>query len=376
MQNYIKKCREFISDSYRSLDRGLLYSAFILILYGIFLIFAAGPGVSERTHRDTFYFINRQLIFLAPAVLVLFMTALFDFKLIRRVSGLVLIGSVLCMIYVVLFGTEIQGSKRWIYLLGIGLQPSEFVKPAFAVICAWLLATGRLIKQMQMSGYILAVVLYAIIVLLLWLQPDIGMFITVSGIFAIELFLSGIPMFLVVVLGGLFMSALGMSYVLFDHVHERVNRFLNPESGEAYQVSKSLETLKNAGWFGKGPGEGIVKYELPDAHTDFIVAVSAEEFGFILTVFLIAVFAFVVLRGFYLMRHENNYFCQIAVSGLLTQIAIQAIVNMGSTLNMLPPKGMTLPFISYGGSSLVSVGFAFGIILALTKRHTLGRGLE
>ena len=374
MQAFIKKYRHFLSDTYRSLDRGLLYSAFILILYGIFLIFAAGPGVAERTHRDTFYFIDRQLIFLVPAVFVLFATALFDFKLVRRISGLVLIGSLICMVYVVLFGTEIQGAKRWIYLLGVGLQPSEFVKPAFAVICAWLLATGRLIKQMP--GYSSAIVLYIIIAGLLLLQPDIGMFITVSGIFAVELFLSGIPMTVVVILGGLFTGALGMAYFLFDHVHERVNRFLNPENGEAYQVAKSLETLKNAGWFGKGPGEGIVKYELPDAHTDFIVAVSAEEFGFILTVFLIAVFAFVVLRGFYLMRHENNYFCQIAVGGLLTQIAIQAIVNMGSTLNMLPTKGMTLPFISYGGSSLVSVGFAFGIILCLTKRHTLGRGLE
>ncbi len=374
MQAFIKKYSHFLSDTYRSLDRGLLYSAFILILYGIFLIFAAGPGVAERTHRDTFYFINRQLVFLIPAVLVLFATALVNFKLVRRISGLVLIGSLVCMVYVVLFGTEIQGAKRWIYLLGIGLQPSEFVKPAFAVICAWLLATGRLIKQMP--GYSSAIVLYLIIAGLLLLQPDIGMFITVSGIFAVELFLSGIPMAVVVILGGLFTASLGMAYFLFDHVHERVNRFLNPENGEAYQVAKSLETLKNAGWFGKGPGEGIVKYELPDAHTDFIVAVSAEEFGFILTVFLIAVFAFVVLRGFYLMRHENNYFCQIAVGGLLTQIAIQAIVNMGSTLNMLPTKGMTLPFISYGGSSLVSVGFAFGIILCLTKRHTLGRGLE
>ena len=167
-----------------------------------------------------------------------------------------------------------------------------------------------------------------------------------------------------------------MSYFVFDHVHQRVNRFLFPEQGTAYQVEKSLETLKNAGWFGKGPGEGIVKYELPDAHTDFIMAVSAEEFGFILTVFLIVVFAYIVLRGFFLMRQENNHFCQIAVCGLLTQIAFQAIVNMGSTLNILPTKGMTLPFISYGGSSLVSIGFAFGIILGLTKRHTLSRGLE
>ncbi len=374
MAKLIQKTQNFIIDNYRSLDRGLLYGAFILILYGIFLIFAAGPGVAERTHRETFYFIYRQLIFLIPAIGVLFMISFLSFQQIRRISGLVLIGAIICMVWVVLFGTEIQGAKRWMYFLGIGLQPSEFVKPAFAVVCAWLLASGRLIKQFP--GYLLAVCLYVIIAGLLLLQPDVGMFLTVSSIFSLELFLSGIPILLV---GGVVIFFVGMgfmSYFVFDHVHQRVNRFLFPEHGTAYQVEKSLETLKNAGWFGKGPGEGIVKYELPDAHTDFIMAVSAEEFGFILTVFLIVVFAYIVLRGFFLMRQENNHFCQIAVCGLLTQIAFQAIVNMGSTLNILPTKGMTLPFISYGGSSLVSIGFAFGIILGLTKRHTLSRGLE
>ncbi len=374
MAGIIQKTKTYISDTYRSLDYGLLYAAVILILYGIFLIFAAGPGVAERTHRDTFYFIYRQLVFLCPAVGVMFIVSLFSFQQVRRLSGLVLIGALVCMVWVVLFGTEIQGAKRWMYFLGIGLQPSEFVKPSFAVVCAWLLASGRLIKQFP--GYLLSIGLFAVVGGLLFAQPDIGMLITVSGIFCVELFLSGIPLVIVGVLG-VFFSAVGVvAYFVFDHVYQRVNRFLNPAQGEAFQVEKSLETLKNAGWFGKGPGEGVVKYELPDAHTDFILAVSAEEFGFILTVFLIAVFAYVVLRGFYLMRQENNHFCQIAVSGLLTQIAVQVIINMGSTLNMLPTKGMTLPFISYGGSSLVSIGFAFGIILALTKRHTLSRGLE
>lgn len=374
MSGYIDKVQTFLLDRYRSLDRGLLYGAFILILYGIFLIFAASPGVAERTNRETFYFINRQLVFLIPSIFVLFVTSFLSFQQIRRISGIVLILSILCMIYVVLFGTEIQGAKRWINFFGIGLQPSEFAKPAFAVVCAWLLASGRLIKQFP--GYILSILLYTILVILLLLQPDIGMFVTVSGMFAVQVYLSGIPIMLVSVLGSVFASLGVMAYFMFDHVHTRINRFLNPAQGEAYQVEKSLETLQNAGWFGKGPGEGIVKYELPDAHTDFIMAVSAEEFGFILTAFLVGVFAFIVLRGFWLMRQENNHFCQIAVAGLLTQIAIQAIVNMGSTLNMLPTKGMTLPFISYGGSSLVSIGFAFGIILGLTRCHTLSRGLE
>ncbi|MBO7243738.1 MAG: cell division protein FtsW [Alphaproteobacteria bacterium] len=375
MTGFLEKTRLFFSERFRDINRQLLYAAIVLILYGIFLIFAASPGVAYRTNRETFYFINRQLVFLFPTILVLFGAAFLSFKHIRRLSGLVLIASLVCMVYVVLFGTEIQGARRWLYFLGIGLQPSEFMKPAFAVVCAWLLASGRLIKQFP--GYWLAFGLYGVIALLLMGQPDIGMLVTVTAIFGVQLFLSGIPMLVVSFLVSGAVSLGIFAYFMFDHVHARVNRFLNPIEGqEAYQVEKSMETLRNAGWFGKGPGEGIVKYELPDAHTDFILAVAAEEFGFILTTLLILVFAFIVLKGFRLLRQANNHFCQIAVAGLLTQIAIQAIVNMGSTLNLLPTKGMTLPFISYGGSSLVSIGFAFGIILGLTRCHTLSRGLE
>ncbi len=374
MNKYVEKIQSFLALRYRSLDKGLLYGSFILILFGIFLTFAASPAVAERRHFDSFHFVYRQLLFLGPAIAVLFITSFLSFQQIRRVAGLVLLGAVGLMVYVALFGTEINGARRWIYLAGIGLQPSEFAKPAFAVVSAWLLASGRLIKQFP--GYTLSIALYAVVAGLLFMQPDVGMALTISGIFGVQLFLSGIPMMLVTLLiGGV--GALGVvAYFCFDHVHARINRFLNPANGEAYQVEKSMETLQNAGWFGKGPGEGVVKYELPDAHTDFILAVSAEEFGFILTACLILVFAFIVLRGFWLMRQENNHFCQIAVAGLLTQIAFQAIVNMGSTLNLLPTKGMTLPFISYGGSSLVSVGFAFGIILGLTRYHTLSRGLD
>ncbi len=371
---YLDKIQSFFLDRYRSLDRGLLYGGFILILYGILLTFAASPGVAARTDRETFYFIYRQLLFLLPGIMVLFATSFLSFKQIRIVSLLVLVGAMGLMVLIALFGSEIQGSKRWIYMGGLGLQPSEFAKPAFAVICAWLLASGRLIQHFR--GYLYSTLLVGMLVILLLNQPDVGMAITVIGIFAVQLFLSGVSMMILTGLAGLLASGAVVIYFSFNHVYERINRFLKlGDSEQSYQVSKSLETLQNAGWFGKGPGEGLVKYELPDAHTDFIMAVSAEELGFILTAFLVCVFAFIVLRGFWLMKQENNHFCQIAIAGLLTQIAIQAIINMGSTLDMLPTKGMTLPFISYGGSSFVSMAFGFGIILGLTRCHTLSRGL-
>lgn len=370
----IKLIRNYL-DAYRSLDKGILYGVFILILFGIFLIFAAGPGVAERNHLSAFHFVYRQLIFLVPAIGVLLVISVLPLKIVRRIAGLVFVISLLGMVYVLLVGEEVKGARRWIYLGVLGsIQPSEFLKPAFAVVCAWLLASARLIKNFH--GYILSFVLYAICGFLLFRQPDFGMTLTLTAILAAELFLAGIPKYLIGLLGGALALLSTAGYFLLDHVRVRIDRFLSPEQGEAYQVEKSMETLRNAGLFGKGPGEGIVKYDLPDAHTDFILAVSAEEFGFVLTAGLVLVFAFLLLRGFWLIRKENNYFCQIAVGGLLTQIAFQVIVNMGSTLNLMPTKGMTLPFISYGGSSLVSIGFAFGVILALTRRHTLSRGLE
>ncbi|MDR2902618.1 MAG: putative lipid II flippase FtsW [Lactobacillales bacterium] len=371
---FFEKISSFLTSRWRSLDKGLLYGIFTLMLFGIFLTLAASPGVAERTRLESFHFIKRQFFFLAPAIATLFLTSLLTFQQIRRLSALILLVSIFSMLYVLLFGMEIKGAQRWIHLLGITIQPSEFAKPAFAVVCAWLLASGRLIKQFP--GYLLASGLFILITCLLLGQPDVGMALTIASIFCVQLFLSGIPMALVGILMALFAAFASFAYFFFDHVHARINRFFMAQAGEAYQVRKSLETLQNAGWFGKGPGEGLVKYELPDAHTDFILAVSAEEFGFILTCLLVGLFLFIILRGFFLIRQENNYFSQIAVGGLLTQIAFQAIVNMGSTLNLLPTKGMTLPFISYGGSSLVSIGFAFGVILGLTRSHTLSRGLE
>lgn len=374
MKHYIGQKLYQIKTQFRGLDKGILNSIFILILFGICLTLAASPAVAERNRYSTFHFIYRQFLFLGPAVGTMLGVALLSVKQIRRVALVLLVVSLILMVYVLLFGYEIKGAKRWMNFGPIGLQPSEFVKPAFAVVCAWLLASGKLIKKFP--GYWLAIGLYGIVALLLFRQPDIGMLLTVSAIFAVQLFLSGIPWALVLGAGGFFAALVPLAYFNLEHVRLRIDRFLSPEVEKGYQVEKSLETLHNAGWFGKGPGEGVVKFQLPDAHTDFILAVSAEEFGFVLTALLVGVFAFLVLRGFWMIRKENNYFCQIAVAGLLTQIAFQVIVNMGSTLNLLPTKGMTLPFISYGGSSLVSVGIAFGFILGLIHSRTLSRGLE
>lgn len=371
---WINKLKKNITTQYRSLDRGILYSALLLMFFGLFLTFAAGPVVAERRNYEWFHFIYKHLIFMPIGIGLLISTALLPLKWARRVGFLVFIGAICGMIAVLLFGTRFQGASRWINIAGISVQPSEFIKPAFAIVAAWCLARGKLIRQSH--GYLWAWGLWGIIVLLLGAQPDFGMIITITAIFGTEIFLSGLPWAIIIAIGTLFASLVPTAYFMFEHVRHRFDVFFNPTTENAYQVRQSMETLKNAGWFGKGPGEGVVKYTLPDAHTDFIMAVSAEEFGFILSSVIIITFMYIIFKGMRQIRQNNNYFVQLAIGGLITQIAVQSIINLGSTLNLLPTKGMTLPLISYGGSSLVSMAFAFGLILAFTKQQTFSRGLE
>ena len=372
--HHISQIKKNIMTEFRSLDRGILYSALLLMFFGLFLTFAAGPVVAERRGDEWSYFVYKHLKFMPIGIMGLLITALLPLKIARRLSFLVFVGAFFGMIAVVLFGTRFQGAARWINVAGISLQQSEFETPAVAVVEGWLLARGKLMRKSH--GGLVAWGAYLLVVILLYLQPDFGMILTVTAIFGAELFISGLPWKIITTLflGGI--SFFPAAYFLLPHVRHRIDVFLHPTLENAYQVRQSMETLKTAGWFGKGPGEGVVKYTLPDAHTDFIMAVSAEEFGFLLSSVIVLAFIYIVFEGTKLIRQSNNYFVQLAVGGLITQIAAQAIVNLSSTLNLIPTKGMTLPLISYGGSSLVSMAFAFGLILALTKRQTFSRGLE
>ncbi len=366
----------FLAEWWRTLDRSLLWSIFALILCGIFLTFSASPSVAERILkvRDTFFFVKRQLFFLVPSIFLMLFISMLNPKQIRRGSMIMLIVSFVLLILTLFVGMEVKGAKRWIFFPGGSIQPSEFMKPAFAVVCAWIFASGRLIEKFP--GVRIAAVLYFSVVILLLLQPDIGMTITISTIWGSQLFLAGLSMLWVFVIGALGITAFFGAYFIFPHVQSRIDRFLNPETGDIFQIKTSLEAFHNGGWFGRGPGEGILKTKIPDAHTDFIMAVAAEEFGFILCVGLIFLFAFILWRGFWIMCKEKNLFNMLAVAGLLTQFGVQAFINIASTLNVIPTKGMTLPFISYGGSSLLSLAFGFGIILSLTRRHPTRGGLE
>ncbi len=350
-----------------TVDRWTLAALLTLALLGLLMTLSASPSVAERIGADPMHFVRKQAILLIPAVLAMIAVSLMEPRAIRRLALLMLGGSLILLVGTLFLGSEIKGATRWISIAGFTLQPSEFVKPAFAVIAGWMFASQRMGEKMP--GYAFATLLYMIVVGLLLLQPDVGQAAVVTAIFCVQFFLAGLPMILVLimVLGGIGM--LVGAYFVFPHVQSRIDRFLDPSSGDNYQITKSLEAFVNGGIFGRGPGEGIAKASIPDSHADFVFAVAAEEFGAIACLIIVGIFAFIVLRGFARVLQDNDLFVVVAATGLLTQFGLQALINMASTLSLIPTKGMTLPFLSYGGSSLLALGLGMGMMLALTRKR-------
>ena len=351
-----------------TVDRWTIAAIIGLVTLGVFLIMAASPSIAEGLKLDTFHFVGRQLLFLPLAMISMFCVSLLSRENILRLSLVVFFFAAALMIFTLFSGVEIKGATRWVNVAGVSLQPSEFIKPAFAVIAAWMFAAWRL--KEGFPGYLLVFGLYGGVVLLLIAQPDVGMAILISFVWGLQFFLAGLPMVLVMGIGTVFIFGGFAAYFQFSHVRERIDRFIDPQNIDVYgQVSRSLEAFKNGGVFGRGPGEGHVKENLPDAHSDFIFAVAVEEFGMIAGLLIVSVFGFIVLRGLMRVFKETDLFVQLAVTGLLAQFGLQAIINLASTLNLMPTKGATLPFISYGGSSLLALSISMGMVLSLTRER-------
>ena len=350
-----------------TVDRWTVAAVALLVVFGAMLTMAASPAVADRLGYDSFHFVRRQLAFLPIAVAALIGVSLLSPTGVKRLAAGIFLAGMALVAATLLFGAEINGARRWITFAGLTLQPSEFVKPCFAVVAAWFFAMQG--RKGRLVGKACAIALYGIVGGTLLMQPDVGMTVVVSAMWFTQFFLAGLPLagIAVFIIGGI-ASAIA-SYLLLPHVASRVDRFIDPSSGDSYQVLRSMEAFTNGGAFGRGPGEGSVKSVLPDAHTDFIFAVAGEEFGLIACLILVGLFAFVVLRGFSRVIKETNLFIMLAATGLLVQFGLQALINMGSTLRLMPTKGMTLPFISYGGSSLVAIALCVGMLLALTRRR-------
>ncbi len=353
-----------------TVDRWTLGALIALLGFGAVMSLAASPPVAERLGYTPLYFAERQLVTVPIALAIMFAVSLLSPKTIRRVA---LVGFVIAMLLLALtfvIGVEIKGARRWISLPGFSLQPSEFVKPTFAVVAAWLFAEQK--ERQGFPGNAIAIGLFLLLMLMLIKQPDIGMAVVVAAVWFAQFFMAGLRLYLVA--GGLMAGVAGIvgAYLWLPHVTSRINRFLDPAAGDSYQVNRSLEAFANGGLWGRGPGEGTVKDVLPDAHADFVFAVAGEEFGVVVCIVIVAVFAFIVLRGFSRLLQEANLFVVLSATGLLIQFGLQAAINMASSLHLIPTKGMTLPFLSYGGSSMLSLALGMGMMLALTRRRLGG----
>tara|TARA_B100000700_G_scaffold324926_1_gene432326 strand:+ start:8373 stop:9497 length:1125 start_codon:yes stop_codon:yes gene_type:complete len=350
-----------------TVDRWTLTAICALIAFGIIMALAASPAVAERIGLDYFYFARRQLLYIPVTLGILVATSLLSPTGVFRVAVVTLAIFTILLVATFIMGTEIKGARRWIEIGPISLQPSEFLKPTFAVVAAWLLGSAR--TGDVAHGNLLSIAALGTLVGLLLLQPDVGMAVVISSVWSTQFFLAGLPLYwaVLILLGGL--GAIAAAYFFLAHVSSRIDRFLDPSSGDSYQIDRSLEAFMNGGLFGRGPGEGTVKEVLPDAHSDFVFAVAGEEFGLFICLIIVGLFAFVVLRGFARALQETDLFILLATSGLLVQFGLQAVINMSSTLRLMPTKGMTLPFVSYGGSSLIAMGLCIGFLLALTRKR-------
>ena len=350
-----------------TIDRWLLGSLGLLMVLGIVLAMAGSPAVAERLGLSTFYFVRHQINFMIPAALVMVATSFLSPRDTRR-AALLLYGAGMALIVIALmFGHEVKGSKRWIF----GLQPSEFVKPAFVILAAWAFSEGA--RRRDVPGNLLALMLLPLTVVPLILQPDFGQTMLLSLVWATLFFMAGLHLFWVLGLGGAGAVSVLLAYKLVPHVRDRILHFLDPSNGpgasDTFQVDTAMESFASGSWLGKGPGEGTFKRILPDAHTDFIFSVTGEEFGLLFCIALAGLFAFIVLRGLNLAGRNEDPFCRFAAAGLVTLFGIQSCINMAVNLHLMPAKGMTLPFISYGGSSLISLAIGMGFLIAVTRRR-------
>ena len=362
--------RSEFAEWWWTVDRPLLGGVFALMIGGIVLSLAGSPAVAERLGYDSFHFVNRHLFFFLPALGVMFATSFLSPRQARRTALVVLCISLALMLAVLFFGVENNGSRRWINIAGVSIQPSEFMKPSFVVICAWLFAENS--RRGDIPGNVFALILLVIAAALLVAQPDFGQTMLVAAAWGALFFMGGMPWLWIAALGGVAVGGVFAAYTMLPHVAGRINRFLAPHTGDTFQVDTAMGSIMNGGWLGRGPGEGTVKRILPDAHTDFIFAVAAEEFGIIICIGLVMIFAFVVLRGLSSSQRSRDPFTRLAAAGLVVLFGVQAVINIGVNLSILPAKGMTLPFISYGGSSMIAVAFGMGLILAFTRRRPEG----
>jgi cell division protein FtsW len=359
--------RTVFGEWWWTVDRPTLAALGALMLGGIILCLAASPPVAARIGLDPFHFVDRQVLFLIPAGVVLMATSFLSPRETRQVALVVFLVSLVLVAVTPHFGAEIKGARRWLVIFGVNVQPSEFLKPAFVVLIAWLF--GESAKRPEMPANLIALVLLVVVAALLVAQPDFGQTMLIALVWGALFYMAG--MRLVWVLGLAMTAGIGLltAFYTVPHVAQRIHAFLDPASSDSFNVDIATESFTRGGWFGRGPGEGTIKRILPEGHTDFVFAVAAEEFGIVLCLILVALFAFIVIRALTKAMRNDDPFARFAAAGLAMLFGLQSTINMAVNLHLMPAKGMTLPFVSYGGSSLISLAYGMGMLAALTRER-------
>ena len=358
--------RSLLAEWWFSVDRPLLVAMLALIAIGLLLSLAASPAVALKKGLPAFYFVERHASYAAIGLAAMLAVSLLSARAVRRLALVLFVAAVAAMVLVLLAGEEINGARRWLHFAGLSLQPSELAKPAFAVLSAWAFAESE--RRTDMPALALAIAFYLTFAVLLMLQPDVGQVLLVTLLWGALLFLSGRP---IAWSGGLFAlgtAVLAGAYYALPHVRLRIDRFLIPPPGDTSQTDRAFQSFLEGGFFGRGPGEGTIKNILPDARSDFIFAVVAEEYGALACLGLVAIFAFIVFRALSRTFGEPDPFARQAVTALALLVGLQALINMAVNVGLVPAKGITLPFVSAGGSSNLAMSLACGMLLALARR--------
>ncbi|WP_242913840.1 FtsW/RodA/SpoVE family cell cycle protein [Brevundimonas pishanensis] len=352
-----------------TVDRPLLVAVLTLMFIGVVLSFASSPAaiLADESITNPFHYSYRMMVFSGLGCATMLVTSILSVKGVRRLSVLALCAAIVCMMALPFIGDTVKGAARWINLGPFSLQPSEFAKPGLIVFAAWMFSEAG--KGQGVPGVSIAVGAWATVVALLLIQPDIGQTLLVTTTFAAVFFMAGMPMKWVAGVAAAVPLAGAGLFLTFGHMRDRLDRFFSPETADTHQIDRASEAIRAGGLVGRGIGEGVMKRHVPDLHTDFIYSVGAEEYGLVLSLCIIGLYAFIVLRGMRKAMKLANPFEQTAAAGLFMLIGLQACINVAVNLSLIPTKGMTLPFISYGGSSMIAMGLTAGFALSLTRRR-------
>ncbi len=359
--------RSKLAEWWFTVDHVLIVAIAILMLSGIVLSLAASPAVAIKRGLPTFFFFERHIVFAFAGFATIIVLSFFGPSTVRKLAlGLLLVATA-ALVWVLFDSSVINGARRWVSLAGASLQPSEFVKPAFVVIVAWLLAEAR--NRPDMPALPLAAGLGLLVCGLVVMQPDVGQTALLVVTWGAMYLLAGLPFIGVAVLAGLGVTGIFAAYWVFPHVQDRIDRYLSASLEANSQVSRAIDSFVQGGFLGRGPGEGTIKTRFPDAHTDFIFSVIAEEYGVIACLALAFLIGFIVVKAMISTLREPRLANRLAVQGLALMFGLQAFVNMGVNVGLLPATGMTLPYISAGGSSILAISVGFGMLLALSRRR-------